>query len=378
MENLPAELVQMILEYLGPLDLLEVACVNYYFYLAGTAQLFSRLTFYVDPYTADLTPKSARLLVQIYSDRDIRGAAFRRREFVHAAAILPSPEPCFRVAPRAFRTLHTTFFQLIADRSIRRGLKQFRWRMGCPESVDRFPMLFPAHLRVLECAACQVDAAVLFPSLRTLALRRVRAADGTWVSRQIRQSKLEHLSISGFSDTELIQVSCFARPNETHLGWLKRFELEYVHLDAWPVPPTNQLQQLVLRSCVEDESAYAACAVSLCRLEVFTLVSAYDVWELASFRQMLSSFIQLKELTLLLARRTANVPLSEIVPLRPSLRVLVLESRLFSVVPANSYLYTLDEIRLLLAEVPNLQVLGVCVDLLEMEASNVCSSNRGL
>jgi hypothetical protein len=55
--------------------------------------------------------------------------------------------------------------------------------------------------------------------------------------------------------------------------------------------------------------------------------------------------------------------------MRSSIQVLVLEARLFSMAPALNYQYTVDDIRQLLGEMPNLRVLGVSVE----PSGTICS-----
>jgi hypothetical protein len=157
METIPPEIYQRVLDFLEISDLALFARVCYGYYLAATSQLYSNLTFHIEPYTAELTTKSLQLIVQLHTDRDVRGAPLSRLGMVRGITVLPCPGPCFRVSPRAFRTLYATFYQLLQAYSIRYKLQFFRWRIGCPESMDQFPFTFGTHLRVLDCAACQID-----------------------------------------------------------------------------------------------------------------------------------------------------------------------------------------------------------------------------
>ena len=363
MESLPPEILGRVLEFLGAPDIVAFACVRYEYYLLALAHLYHVLTFYVDPYTADLTPKSVQLLVQVHSERDVRGNPLQLMDLVREIAVLPCPGPCFRVTPRAFRTLYATFYQLLRASSIKCNLRRFEWRMGCPESLDRFPLTFAAHLRVLDCAACQIDPSVLFPCLKTLALRRARAIDGIWLTLQIQQCRLEHLSISGINSTETIQSSCFAQKAEPRLDSLKRLELEYVHVDVWLLPPAAKLEQLSLRFCTEGNDLYEPYIPNLGSLKRLEVVSVHDVWDSDSFKQMLWSCTKLEELTLLIGGRTSNIPIRALLPLRSSIQALIIEARLFSIAPALNYQYTLDDVHLLLREMPNLRILGVTMEL---------------
>lgn len=375
METLPPELIRCILDHLEGRDLVRVACLSYKYYLAALTHLFSELVFYVDPYSAELTPRSAQLLVQLYSDRDVRGVCLPRTELVRAMTILPCPGPCFKVTPRAFRTLYVAFFQLIRVDSIQRHLQRFCWHMGSPESTERFPFLFPGHLRVLDCYACQVDADVVFPSLKALTVRRMRATDGAWLFRQIRESKLESLSLAGCDDTEMIRTSSFVRSGEQQLESLRCLQLEHLHADVWPLPNTALLEQLAFRFCGEDGDLYASCANNVSCLDAFTLVSGHDVWDSTGLKELLLSCHELKELTLLLGGRTTNIPLDEICSMRSSLRVLILEARLFSIAPALHYQYSLDEVHWLAVRMPDLQVLGLSVDMSGDRVSQVSASS---
>ena len=363
MESLPPEILGRVLDFLGATDTVALACVGYEYYLLALAHLYHVLTFYVDPYTADLAPRSVQLLVQVHADRDVRGNPLHRMGLVREIAVLPCPGPCFRVTPRAFRTLYATFYQLLRANSIKCNLQRFEWRMGCPEGLDRFPLTFAAHLRVLDCAACQIDPGVLFPCLKTLALRRARAIDGIWLTLQIQHCRLEHLSISGINSTETIQSSCFAQKAEPRLDTLKRLELEYVHVDVWLLPPATKLEQLSLRFCSEGDGLYDPCIPNLGCLKRLEVVSVHDVWASDSFKQMLWSCAMLEELTLLIGGRTSNIPIRALLPLRSSIQALILEARLFSIAPALNYQYTFDDVHLLLREMPNLRILGVSIEL---------------
>lgn len=363
MESLPPEILGRVLEFLGASDTVGFACVRYEYYLLTLAHLYHVLTFYVDPYTADLTPKSVQLLIQVHSDRDIRGNSLQLMGLVREIAVLPCPGPCFRVTPRAFRTLYATFYQLLRARSVRYNLQRFEWRMGCPESLDRYPLPFAAHLRVLDCAACQIDPGVLFPCLKTLAIRRARAIDGIWLTLQIQHCRLECLSISGVNSTETIKSSCFAQMAEPRLEGLKRLELEYVHVDVWPLPPATKLEQLSLRFCSEGDDLYDPYEPNMGYLKRLEVVSVHDVWDFDSFKQMLWSCAKLEELTLLVGGRTSNIPIRALLPLGSSLQALILEARLFSIAPALNYQYTVDDVNLLLREMPNLRILGVSMEL---------------
>jgi hypothetical protein len=348
-------------------------CVNYFFYQLGTEHLFASITFYADPYTANLSLKSSQLLSYLYTQRDIKGNVLRRITLVRKLTLRPSSRPIFRVTPRAFRTLSMVFLPLLQHVSLQSTLYAFRWRMGFAELPERNPLLFPACLRELECVASQVDTTAVFPVLERLAIHRVREADGEWIARQVQRSNLKHLSISGVSAKEKIAMSHCFKVGGGCLQRLESFGLEYVHVDAWPLPSATRLKQLTLRFC-SGTGLYEVCRQNSLDLETFTLVSEHDVHELCDFRLLLRSFRKLKTLVLLLAGRTANVPLQWVQYVRPTLETLILEARFLLITPALSYKFSIRELNGIASQMPNLKVLGLPIDMDRLEESAVCFS----
>jgi hypothetical protein len=374
MDKLPTELVKHVLDLLDTPSLLSTICVNYLWYSVGTACLFSSITFYADPITSDLTFKSMQLLTQIYSEQDIRRAALPRIRLVQSVALLPSPQPHFRVTPHAFRTLNMIFFQLLRNPLVQSTLRAFEWRMGCLEELGRSPLHLPRHLRVLECVACQIDTSVLFPVLKKLSLRQMKDTDGEWVSRQIEHSNLIHLSVSGISSAESITMSSCGGLVEGCLLDLEYFGLEYVHIDVWPLPPSTRLRGFSMKYCSHMPGFYKICKQNLYMLETLTLVSEQDirVRALNDFKRMLWSCRKLKTLVLLLAGRASNIPLGWIRPFHSTLEKLVLEARLFMITPTMSYKYSLEDMYMLASEMPHLKVLGLPIDIEQEVANDVC------
>lgn len=363
METLPVELMQSVVDLVDRKTLLNIIRVNYTFYMVGVARLFSDITFYADPYTANLTLKSTQLLSQLYGGLDIKGVIHHRMRLVRKVTVLSSPKPCFRVTPHAFRTLNMIFFQLLQNSYIQSNLQSFQWRMGFSERLERSRLSLPVCLRALECVACQVDKSIVFSSLERLAIRRMRNEDGEWISRQIQHSNLKDLYLSGISDADRITVSSCIKIDKKRLGDLKHIGLECFHIDAWPWPPSTRLEQLTLKFCSQETHQFRACTSSVSNLEAFTLVSDDDVLEWAELRRMLWSCKKLKTLALLLAGRTSKLPLSWIRPMQHSLETLVLEARLSSITPALNYEYTIDEVNANLARMPNLKVLGLPISI---------------
>src|SRR5690349_16235144 len=113
MDKLPAELLHIIFQQLNTTAILNVLCVNYEFYLFSLAYLFRHVSFFANPYTAEMDMQSVRLLYQLYNQKDIKGATLQRMSLVRSIRLLPSTRPCFRVTPHAFYTLSTIFFQLL-------------------------------------------------------------------------------------------------------------------------------------------------------------------------------------------------------------------------------------------------------------------------
>jgi hypothetical protein len=377
MDKLPVELLQHVLNLLDTPALLNTIRVNYLCYLTGTACLFSDITFYADPYTGDLTSKSTQLLTQLYWERDVKHAALKRIHFVRRVSLLPSPQPRFRVTPHAFSTLSMVFFQILRNRPVQSSLRAFVWRLGCSQELGRIPLGFPQHLQVLECVACQINSSVFFPALKSLSLRQMQDTDGEWVSRQIQHSNLQRLCVGGISNAARITMSGSCGLADARLGGLEYLDLEYVHLDIWPVPPTARLKELTLKYCSHSSSLYRACKRNLPTLEALTIISEQDVHVRAmnEFKRMLWSCKQIKTLVLLLAGRTSNIPLSWIRPMYPSLENLILDARLFVITPTMSYKYTLQDVSIMSYEMPKLKVLGLSIDMEQEERSAVCATH---
>ncbi|KAF1349424.1 hypothetical protein EJ07DRAFT_159925 [Lizonia empirigonia] len=114
--------------------------------------------------------------------------------------------------------------------------------------------------------------------------------------------------------------------------------------------------------CTEGDGLYESCTPNLACLRSFELVSAQDVWDLTNLKQMLWSCTMLRELTLLVGGRTSKIPLSGLRPLGSSIEVLIVEARLFSITPALNYQYTVDEVNVLLRDIPSLRVIGMSVE----------------
>lgn len=376
MDTLPVETLLHIFEILDIPELLSTIRVNYLCYSVGIAQLFANITFFADPYSGDLTAKSAQLFRQLYLERDVKGAELQRIRLVKNVCLAACPQPRFRVTPQASRTLNTVFFQFLQNRSVQSRLRTFQWRIGCAEEIPRNPLPFPRYLRALECVACQVDATLLFPALERLSLRQLKDTDGEWISRQMAHSKLQYLFLSGFSSADRFTMSRCTTQSNKALENLHYLGLEHVRLDIWPLPPVTRLKELVIRYCTNCSKFYRWCKANLSEVEAFTFVSEQDVrvWALGDFTRMLWSCRNLKSLVLLLAGRATNIPLSWVRPFHLTLETLVLEARLFVITPTMSCKYSLADVRYITTRMPNLRILGLPIDLEQDESHPVRSS----
>ncbi|KAH8704515.1 hypothetical protein GQ44DRAFT_777971 [Phaeosphaeriaceae sp. PMI808] len=376
MDTLPTELIQYIFNLLDTSVLLDMICVNYSCYAIGIEILFSNITFYADPYKGNLTRKSTKLLTQLYSRHDIKGAQFQRIRLVRQVTLLPSRRPFFKVTPHAARTLNMVFFQLLQHEYIQSNLHTFQWRMSCTDELTEHPFMLPRHLKALECVAGQIDTTVLFPALKRLSLHQTQDGDGEWVSRQIQHSNLQHLWIGGTSSRERIVLSRCSGLQKERLKGLKSLGLEHVHIDIWPLPRTACLKHLTLRCCSHASDLYRTCTPNLSRLEALTFVTEEGVleFEVNDFRRMLWSCKRLRTLAVLLAGRASSIPLSWIQPIQSSLETLILDARLSAMTPVFSYGYSIDDINQMTAKMPNLAVLGLPIDLKQKAGNNVCST----
>lgn len=341
-------------------------------YLNSWASLYSDVTFYADPYSANLTLGSASLLAQLYSQSDIRGKACNRMRLVRTLAVEPDRQPYFWATPNAYRTLNMVFLQLLKHKSIQCGLRTFRWSMGFSAGLERCHLPLPSHLTVLKCVASQVEATAVFPSLKKLAVYRMIDINGKWVARQLRCSKLTHLALSGTSTSGNVSMACCFQVENTHLKQLEHLQLEHVHIDMWPFSSETRLSHLSLRFCTEDVGLYQACTASLSHLESFILVSEHELHDVVAFETFLASCEKLKSLALLLAGRTSAIPLSWIRPRYLTLQTLVLEARFSHLTPALEYRYPATDMSKALAEMPHIRVLGVSMDL-DVSHALVCT-----
>jgi len=148
MDTLPPELLEHVFAFLSISDRLCFSRTSYYMYLNSWASLYSDVTFYADPYSANLTLGSASLLAQLYSQSDIRGKACNRMRLVRTLAVEPDRQPYFWATPNAYRTLNMVFLQLLKHKSIQCGLRTFRWSMGFSAGLERCHLPLPSHLTV--------------------------------------------------------------------------------------------------------------------------------------------------------------------------------------------------------------------------------------
>jgi hypothetical protein len=361
MESLPAEIIFLIIRCLDSSTLVNILCTSSSLYSYALETLFCQATFYVDPYTANLTLKSSQLLSQLYSQRRIGDEKYKPVTFIREVVVLPDPKPNFRVKPTAFRTLSTTFLQLLQNKHIQVNLRSLCWRVGYLETLETYPLRLPPCIRVLELLACQIDYAIIFPSLKSLIIRQLSTREASWISRQIESSYLETLYISASSRDSVCISECASLATK-HLVGLISLGLEHINLDSWPLPREASLKSLTIRSCSGLESTYTYLTPNISTLHKLALVTNSNIENLEGFQYMLRCCHNLKDLTLLVGGRTSTVPLEWVQPVWHTLQTLVLETRQFLALPALSIQYTLEDVSSIVRNMPQLEVLGLSIN----------------
>ncbi|KAF2175510.1 hypothetical protein K469DRAFT_683913 [Zopfia rhizophila CBS 207.26] len=318
MDCLPPELKSSIIDFLDPRSKAILIRLNYYYYQLAYKKLYYTLTFYIDPYTGNLSTRSLKLLYQLYSEH-----------------------------------------KLFQNNHILSNLKLFQWRVGYLNNVEYCPLPIPPCIRSLELSACQIDPKIIFPLLERLVIRRVTDKETSWVHRQVRSSNIKELSISGFSAVQHISILKILRPEEEKLVALESLELEYIHLDSWPLPARICLKELAFRYCSNTGQINQLCGPNVSKLKKFTFVSDVDIENVLGFRKMLSACQELKELVLLLGGRTSVLPLQWLRPVFSNLQTLIIETRRDTILPMVIMDYSLEDLELVIHDCPKLEVLGM-------------------
>ena len=365
MDSLPYEILASIVARTNRTTKLSLLCTSAWLYPIALEQLFSRLVLAVDPYSGDLTLDSARLLHQLYSRRTVRGKVYEPAKCVRSMRIIFSPAPSFPVSPRNGRTLWAAVGQLVRNRDVASNLLYLQWHTGCLRPAERLPLVLPHSLQTLDASACHLDTSITLQRLTSLKLRHISPSETAWISRQVQQSQLRDLCLSGASDCCGVQLSACIPADVACLRQLRTLELQFVNLDRLALDPATRLTGLVLRCCLGNSLVFDACRPNADRLASLTVVTDRDLDDptIGSYMELLSACTSLKALRLLLGGRTSTIPIKWTDPVRHRLETLVLEGRQFVVAPTINFTYTPTQVEDLIQSMPKLRVLGLPIAL---------------
>lgn len=373
MDRLPIELLHMIMSYLDKGTIINVGRSRSTLYPLALDLLYSNIEFRVDPFTGNLSVQSLRLLRSLYNMQKIGNVLYEPIKFTKGILVTLYPRSYFPITLHSARTLWSVFFLLLQNQYLRLNLQALQIRIGRFDDSDRLALSIPTRIQVLDLSACHIPTSTTYPYLKGLTLRHMSGLEAAWVRQQMRRSALQHIHLSGGNGREFLPVSIYFPNAEESATALEKLELEYMNLDSWPPTVKSCLRLLSLRYCSDSIDLYSSHRESLVGLTSFTLVTDQDIPDAHTrgLRRFLQSSTKLKRLTLLLGGRTSNIPLDWILPSQSPLKVLILESRQFLFAPAAIFRYSLCDMRAILEQIPELEMLGIAINIHDLQAVSV-------
>lgn len=323
MEKLSVEIVLEILRLLEPSHLTKINLLNKWFYCHATPELYSTVHFLVNPYTLDLTYRSAKLLEKLLLDE-------RLCSFVRAITVGFMNHIWESRLRRTNTSLLIIGALLLKNPHIRSNLCSFRWRLN-GEAEDppiRIPLDAPATLTSLVLEASQAPLQTHFPLLRQFECRNIvlpKHAD--WVKLQFTHARsLQSAYLSAKSDDLRIPITDLV-PMQARDPSVRRLRLERIDIDQWPGPSLEKVEDLSLRYCRRTCNALLLSPSAKKNLKKVELVSNEDHPYLGAFFSDLARFTSLSHVTLLISRPESTIPIAWLRPHRMSLESLVVECR---------------------------------------------------
>lgn len=358
MQNLPLELMGVVCNYLGPRDLLRLACCNRGLYFMAEPRLYAKLDILIGPY--GVRASSAKLLNMFMQHP-------HRCCFINSIEVREvSPRICTSDQVMLLQVLVSTILKSVGPTT----LKSFTWLIA-NDSDCFFLYGLPNQLTSLTAHGGLLRTIGLFPNLKQLDCSRIgHLEELEWILWHVQNcSLLRKLRLGLMPGRRLFRLekslNFFFSLLHT-LQSLEELSLEVIEVRQLKLECFPLLKRLELKRCVGTGEALLN-SIGIARVGLKTLSLAVQDephHPIAKFIAYLASFGHLHELTVLSSGSHSGIfPLKSVLLHASALRLLVLDCRVLTGDPTTVWRYSVEDLRLITRSCSLLIALGLPIDL---------------